>query len=117
MNGVAGKPAWAWIFIIEGGFTVLIGIASFWVLQDFPVSAKFLTEDERECALCMIRADSKLRNNAFLIGQFVIQRLQRDQQFSAAGEKFELRYLKQAVMDKKTWISSKDMKSYLRLVR
>ncbi|KLO13926.1 MFS general substrate transporter [Schizopora paradoxa] len=84
MNGVAGKPAWAWIFIIEGGFTILIGIVSFWVLQDFPVSAKFLTEDER---------------------QFVIQRLQRDQQFSAAGEKFEMRFLKQAVMDKKTWIS------------
>lgn len=48
MNGVAGKPAWAWIFIIEGGITILIGVASFWVLQDFPVSAKFLTAEERQ---------------------------------------------------------------------
>lgn len=47
MDGIGGKPAWAWIFILEGLFTVLVGIASFWVVQDFPDTAKFLTEDER----------------------------------------------------------------------
>lgn len=47
LDGVGGKPAWAWIFIIEGIFTVLVGIASFWVIQDFPDTAKFLSEDER----------------------------------------------------------------------
>ena len=48
MDGIGGKPAWAWIFIIEGLLTVLVGIASFWVIQDFPDTAKFLTEDERK---------------------------------------------------------------------
>lgn len=48
MDGIGGKPAWAWIFILEGLFTVLVGIASFWVVQDFPDTAKFLTEDERK---------------------------------------------------------------------
>lgn len=47
MDGIGGRPAWAWIFILEGLFTVLVGIASFWVVQDFPDTAKFLTEDER----------------------------------------------------------------------
>ena len=46
MDGISGKPAWAWIFILEGLFTVLVGIASFWVIQDFPETAKFLTEEE-----------------------------------------------------------------------
>lgn len=50
MDGIGGKPAWAWIFILEGLFTVLVGIASFWVVQDFPDTAKFLTEDERKAA-------------------------------------------------------------------
>ena len=48
MDGIGGKPAWAWIFIIEGLLTVLVGVASFWVIQDFPDTAKFLTEDERK---------------------------------------------------------------------
>lgn len=46
MNGIAGKPGWSWIFTLEGIFTVLIGVASFWIVQDFPETAKFLTEDE-----------------------------------------------------------------------
>ena len=36
MDGVGGKPAWAWIFILEGLITVLAGAASFWIIQDFP---------------------------------------------------------------------------------
>lgn len=37
----------AWIFILEGLFTVLCAIASFWIVSDFPDSAKFLSEEER----------------------------------------------------------------------
>jgi hypothetical protein len=47
MDGVGGQPGWAWIFILEGLATVLIAMASPWVLQDFPEAAKFLTEPER----------------------------------------------------------------------
>ncbi|KAJ7170475.1 putative MFS transporter [Mycena crocata] len=50
--------------------TILAGIASIWIVQDFPDSAKFLTETERA---------------------FMIRRLQGDDQFSAAGEKLQLR--------------------------
>jgi MFS family permease len=58
MDGVGGKPAWAWIFILEGLFTILLACASPWVIQDFPESAKFLSEAERMCTttptFCMI---------------------------------------------------------------
>ncbi|KZO94375.1 MFS general substrate transporter [Calocera viscosa TUFC12733] len=83
MEGVGGKPAWAWIFIIEGLATVLAGIASFWIVQDFPDTAKFLTEAERA---------------------FVVRRLQEDDQFSAAGEEFKFRYVWSAVRDWKVWV-------------
>lgn len=48
MDGIGGKPGWAWIFILEGLFTVLCALASFWILQDFPDTAKFLSETERK---------------------------------------------------------------------
>ena len=47
MDGVGGKPGWAWIFILEGLITVVLAVVSFWVIQDFPEKAKFLTETER----------------------------------------------------------------------
>ncbi|OCH91516.1 MFS general substrate transporter [Obba rivulosa] len=84
MDGIAGKPAWAWIFIIEGLATVLAGCASFWIIQDFPDNAKFLSEAERTV---------------------VIRRLQSDDQFSAAGEKLRWKYIVQSLLDWKTWLA------------
>jgi len=49
MDGIGGRPGWAWIFILEGVFTILVACTSPWVLQDFPESAKFLSEVERMC--------------------------------------------------------------------
>ncbi|TFY82826.1 hypothetical protein EWM64_g1190 [Hericium alpestre] len=84
MDGIGGKPGWAWIFILEGLFTVLIAVASFWIVQDFPDTAKFLTEPERV---------------------FVVRRLQDDMQFSAGGEKFKMKYVWDALTDWKTYIA------------
>ena len=75
----------AWIFILEGLSTVLAGAASFFIIQDFPDTARFLTEAERV---------------------FVIRRLQADDQFSAAGEKLQWKYIFQSLLDWKTWIGS-----------
>ncbi|CAK5283160.1 unnamed protein product [Mycena citricolor] len=99
MEGIGGKPAWAWILsarifsrisilihrdsILEGLASVLAGVASFWIVQDFPDTAKFLSEPERV---------------------FVIRRLQSDDQFSAAGESLKLKYIFQSLLDWKTWI-------------
>lgn len=38
MEGVGGKPGWAWIFIIEGLLTFVCGIASIWVSELHTVS-------------------------------------------------------------------------------
>ncbi|KAJ3512288.1 hypothetical protein NLJ89_g3607 [Agrocybe chaxingu] len=83
MDGIGGKPAWAWIFIIEGLATVVAGAVSFWIIQDFPDTAKFLTEAERTV---------------------VIRRLQGDNQHSAAGENFRMHYILMSLKDWKTYI-------------
>ncbi|KAI0043574.1 MFS general substrate transporter [Auriscalpium vulgare] len=83
MDGVGGKPAWAWIFILEGLATVIAGAVSFFVIQDFPDTAHFLSEPERTV---------------------VIRRLQQDDQFSAAGENLKVRNIWKSLTDWKTWI-------------
>ncbi|RVX72247.1 hypothetical protein B0A52_04451 [Exophiala mesophila] len=86
MRGVGGKPGWAWIFILEGLATVVVGIVSFWMIHDFPDEAKFLSEDDR---------------------RRVIRRLKADQQSSAEHEEFKLAYL---------WASLKDWKTYTGMI-
>ena len=34
-------------YFLEGLFTILCAIVSFWAIQDFPETAQFLTESER----------------------------------------------------------------------
>ncbi|THH18088.1 hypothetical protein EW146_g2839 [Bondarzewia mesenterica] len=84
MDGIGGKPGWAWIFILEGLATIVAASASFWIIQDFPDNAKFLTEPERV---------------------FIVRRLQDDMQFSAGGEKFQMKYVWQCLTDWKTYIA------------
>lgn len=47
MDGIGGKAGWAWIFIIEGIITLAVAIAAYFVMNDYPDTAKFLTEDEK----------------------------------------------------------------------
>ncbi|KAL5121951.1 hypothetical protein ACEQ8H_000167 [Pleosporales sp. CAS-2024a] len=85
MKGVGGKPGWAWIFILEGLATILVGIASYWMVHDFPAEATFLTPDDRAR---------------------VLRRLRDDQQASAAHESFKMKYFWQSVKDWKTLMFS-----------
>lgn len=83
MDGIGGRPGWAWIFILEGLLTVVIGIVSLWLVHDFPHEAKFLSPDDRAR---------------------VIRRLRLDNQASAGHEDFHMKYFWQAVKDWKTWL-------------
>ncbi|KAF2474589.1 MFS nicotinic acid transporter-like protein Tna1 [Lindgomyces ingoldianus] len=82
MDGIGGKPGWAWIFILEGLATIFVGVASYWMVHDFPDEAKFLTPDDRAR---------------------VIRRLKADQQSSAEHESFKMTYFWNSVSDWKTW--------------
>ncbi|KAK1757860.1 putative transporter [Echria macrotheca] len=83
MDGVANYPGWAWIFILEGLLTVAVALVSFWLVQDFPGTAKFLSEPDR------VR---------------VIRRLKLDNQSAAHSERFRKSYLFDALKDWKMWL-------------
>ncbi|KAG7410616.1 major facilitator superfamily domain-containing protein [Fusarium sp. MPI-SDFR-AT-0072] len=59
MDGIAGYGGWRWIFIIEGAATVLIAIWSYWMIPDWPETAKFLNDDERALLVDRLAADKK----------------------------------------------------------
>jgi len=47
LNGRGGRPGWAWIFILEGLFTVVFGALSFFILPRSPAHCNFLNEEEK----------------------------------------------------------------------
>ncbi|KEF51441.1 uncharacterized protein A1O9_12590 [Exophiala aquamarina CBS 119918] len=57
IHGVGGRPGWAWIFILEGLLTIVIGFASFRMVHDFPQEATFLSEDDKTRLLYRLRKD------------------------------------------------------------
>lgn len=67
--------------ILEGLATILVGIASYWMVHDFPAEATFLSPDDRAR---------------------VLRRLRDDKQASASHEEFQSKYFWQSVTDWKT---------------
>lgn len=57
MDGIGHRPGWAWIFILEGLFTVLFGVLSYFLLPRSPAHARFLTQDERNYVVQELKAD------------------------------------------------------------
>ncbi|KAJ3714646.1 MFS general substrate transporter [Lentinula guzmanii] len=83
MSGTQGLLGWSWIFIIEGILTVAVGLVAFLVLVDFPVTAKFLTPEERA---------------------FVVWKKKFDNSSVGEEEKFMVKHLYQALTDWQIWI-------------
>lgn len=56
-----GLYTWSWIFIIEGLFTVVVGILAYFVLPNSIAEARFLSSEEREFAQHRLNFDSPSR--------------------------------------------------------
>ncbi|KAK7752556.1 hypothetical protein SLS62_005524 [Diatrype stigma] len=83
MDGIGNLEGWRWIFILEGLLTIVFGVASFWMVYDFPAEARFLTDADRAR---------------------VIHRLSLDQQSSAEPEEWSMKHVRAALRDWKTWL-------------
>jgi MFS family permease len=58
MDGTAGYEGWRWIFILEGIATVVIAVISFWMMHDYPDTARFLTPVERRALQERLKLDT-----------------------------------------------------------
>ncbi|TKX21087.1 MFS transporter-like protein 123 [Elsinoe australis] len=57
MDGVGGYGGWRWIFILEGLFTVIVGVASKWFVADWPEQATFLSDEEKRMLRVRLKQD------------------------------------------------------------
>ncbi|KAI9926247.1 hypothetical protein ASPWEDRAFT_53496 [Aspergillus wentii DTO 134E9] len=89
LNGLAGKrglAAWQWLYIIEGSITVFIGLIICAILPDFPHTWRLLSEQEKHVANRRMALEAANADTDDGKGMS------------------QLRGLKLAVMDIKTWI-------------
>ncbi|KAK4984727.1 hypothetical protein LTR66_008395 [Elasticomyces elasticus] len=92
MNGVGGLAGWRWIFILEGMLTVLVAIAAFFTLHDFPETASFLTPEERAFVTFRLKYDG--------------QDAETDAAHRVAqSDEFSWKYVKQAFTDGQVWVN------------
>lgn len=61
LNGRLGLAGWRWIFIVEGAITCALAIICYWLIVDFPDSARkswnFLDQRERQWVLNRVQRD------------------------------------------------------------
>jgi MFS family permease len=48
MGPVAGLQSWQTMFLVEGFFAVVLGLSTFWILDNRPVDARWLPQDEKQ---------------------------------------------------------------------
>ncbi|KAF8962023.1 MFS general substrate transporter [Flammula alnicola] len=57
MHGVGGRPGWAWIFILEGLFTVLVGLSGYFLVPSTPRDSRFLTPEQKDLIMDRLERD------------------------------------------------------------
>ncbi|KAK5653413.1 hypothetical protein OQA88_8898 [Cercophora sp. LCS_1] len=89
MDGIGGLEGWRWIFILEGIVTVLVAVGSYWGLEDFPETARFLTEEER----------------AFVVRRLKYQGREKGGEMVAEADEFKWKYVRDAFLDWQIWVN------------
>ena len=95
MDGVGNLAGWRWIFILEGMATVLVAILAFFVVVDYPETAKFLTVEERAFIAYRLKYDG---NDATTSVGSTRARVAQDDHLS-------FKYVKAAFADWQIWLN------------
>jgi MFS family permease len=90
MDGVGNLEGWRWIFILEGMLTVIVAIAAYFTLFDFPETASFLTEEERAFVVWRLKYQGQSAGNEVTVAQ---------------EDSFQWRFVKDAFLDWQIWVN------------
>lgn len=63
LHGLAGLPGWKWMFLLEGGLSVLVGVVAGFFLVSSISKAKWLTDAEKAALSAAVERDEKAREN------------------------------------------------------
>ncbi|KAM3515646.1 hypothetical protein MY11210_000824 [Beauveria gryllotalpidicola] len=64
LHGARGIAGWRWLFIIEGVATVIVAMASYFILLDYPATSKKLSAEEQRLAALRIVHDGIANGSA-----------------------------------------------------
>ncbi|PNS19670.1 hypothetical protein CAC42_7514 [Sphaceloma murrayae] len=81
MDGLGGLSGWAWIFVLEGILTIIVAVTAFFIMSDYPDTAKFLTTEEKA---------------------EIVRRLKKDR--SSLSDEFNMKFFWAAIGDWKIWV-------------
>lgn len=82
LDDVGGIAGWKWLFILQGAVTFVVAAVGYFILPDFPLTTRWLNEEERQLAFHRIELDTVANE----------------------GETSAWRGLKQAAKDPMVWI-------------
>ena len=60
MNGINGLQGWRWLFILEGAPSCVYAVFVFFLFPDYPETARWLSDEERQLAITRIKGVASL---------------------------------------------------------
>ncbi|EQB49751.1 putative transporter [Colletotrichum aenigma] len=75
MKGIVWANGWRWIFILEGIATVVIAVAAYWFIQNYPDTAQFVSDKERRFIRARLAADSDATHDERFTWAYVLDAL------------------------------------------
>ena len=64
LDGIFGLAGWQWMFLLEGGLAVAMGIATWFVLPDRPQDVGWLTDDEKSTLSSILAREAEAKEGA-----------------------------------------------------
>lgn len=58
MDGIGGKRGWSWLFIVEGLLTIVVSLAAYFIMPNYPHVSKWFNAREKQIIEKRLREDS-----------------------------------------------------------